>query len=76
MKVYSNDDPLVYFSGYLLGSGKPLYALALLGLIAPQVFFQVLIIETCLYHDIFLEYFLKLKWACMIIPSLASLILI
>ncbi|XP_057785064.1 chlorophyll synthase, chloroplastic isoform X2 [Salvia miltiorrhiza] len=27
-------------AGYLLGSGKPLYALALLGLIAPQVFFQ------------------------------------
>lgn len=28
-------------AGYLLGSGKPYYAAALLGLIAPQVFFQV-----------------------------------
>jgi len=28
-------------TGYLLGAGKPYYALALLGLIAPQVFFQV-----------------------------------
>lgn len=28
-------------AGYLLGAGKPYYALALLGLIAPQVFFQV-----------------------------------
>ncbi|CAK9139969.1 unnamed protein product [Ilex paraguariensis] len=28
------------FAGYLLGAGKPYYALALLGLIAPQVFFQ------------------------------------
>ncbi|KAL0375357.1 UNVERIFIED_CONTAM: Chlorophyll synthase, chloroplastic [Sesamum radiatum] len=27
-------------AGYLLGSGKPFYALALLGLIVPQVFFQ------------------------------------
>ncbi|XP_027072610.1 chlorophyll synthase, chloroplastic [Coffea arabica] len=27
-------------AGYLLGSGKPYYALALLGLIVPQVFFQ------------------------------------
>ncbi|XP_024026443.1 chlorophyll synthase, chloroplastic isoform X2 [Morus notabilis] len=27
-------------AGYLLGAGKPLYALALLALIAPQVFFQ------------------------------------
>ncbi|KAK1355641.1 hypothetical protein POM88_048897 [Heracleum sosnowskyi] len=27
-------------AGYLLGAGKPYYALALLGLIAPQVFFQ------------------------------------
>ncbi|KAI4328712.1 hypothetical protein L6164_021046 [Bauhinia variegata] len=27
-------------SGYLLGAGKPFYALALLALIAPQVFFQ------------------------------------
>ncbi|XP_076938478.1 chlorophyll synthase, chloroplastic, partial [Bidens hawaiensis] len=27
-------------AGYLLGSGKPYYAAALLGLIAPQVFFQ------------------------------------
>ncbi|KAJ6316067.1 hypothetical protein OIU78_019363 [Salix suchowensis] len=27
--------------GYLLGAGKPYYALALLGLIIPQVFFQV-----------------------------------
>ncbi|KAI8559646.1 hypothetical protein RHMOL_Rhmol04G0189400 [Rhododendron molle] len=29
-----------YTVGYLLGSGKPYYALALLGLILPQVFFQ------------------------------------
>lgn len=28
-------------SGYLLASGKPFYALALLGLITPQVVFQV-----------------------------------
>jgi hypothetical protein len=28
-------------AGYLLGAGKPYYALALLALIAPQVFFQV-----------------------------------
>jgi chlorophyll synthase len=28
-------------AGYLLGAGKPYYALALLGLIIPQVFFQV-----------------------------------
>lgn len=27
--------------GYLLGAGKPFYALALLGLILPQVYFQV-----------------------------------
>lgn len=28
-------------AGYLLGAGKPYYALALLALIAPQVIFQV-----------------------------------
>lgn len=28
-------------AGYLLGAGKPYYALGLLALIAPQVFFQV-----------------------------------
>lgn len=32
-------------AGYLLGSGKPYYALALLGLIVPQVFFQVKIVN-------------------------------
>ena len=30
-----------WFAGYLLWAGKPYYALALLALIAPQVFFQV-----------------------------------
>lgn len=28
-------------AGYLLGAGKPYYALALVGLIIPQVIFQV-----------------------------------
>lgn len=32
---------LSFITGYLLGAGKPLYALALLGLIIPQVVFQV-----------------------------------
>lgn len=40
---------VIFIAGYLLGSGKPLYALALLGLIAPQVFFQVVMVETYLY---------------------------
>lgn len=33
--------PLLMIAGYLLGAGKPYYALALVALIAPQVFFQV-----------------------------------
>lgn len=44
----------VFVAGYLLGSGKPLYALALLGLIAPQVFFQVLW-RPAVIEDPFLE---------------------
>lgn len=32
---------LLMTAGYLLGAGKPYYALALVALIAPQVFFQV-----------------------------------
>lgn len=32
---------LLMIAGYLLGAGKPYYALALVALIAPQVFFQV-----------------------------------
>lgn len=32
---------LVIVAGYLLGAGKPYHALALLGLIIPQVVFQV-----------------------------------
>lgn len=32
---------ILFVAGYLLASGKQYYALALLGLIAPQVFFQV-----------------------------------
>lgn len=32
---------VLFVTGYLLGAGKPYYAFALLGLIAPQVFFQV-----------------------------------
>ena len=32
---------LLMVAGYLLGADKPFYALALLGLIIPQVFFQV-----------------------------------
>lgn len=32
----------ISIAGYLLGAGKPYYALALLGLIIPQVIFQVM----------------------------------
>lgn len=33
---------MLMVAGYLLGAGKPYYALALLTLIIPQVFFQVI----------------------------------
>jgi hypothetical protein len=37
----SHFQAVLIIAGYLLGAGKPYYALALLGLIIPQVFFQV-----------------------------------
>lgn len=39
-------------SGYLLSVGKPYYALALLGLIAPQVFFQVKILLRIFFSEV------------------------
>lgn len=38
---YISFQAVLIIAGYLLGAGKPYYALALLGLIIPQVFFQV-----------------------------------
>lgn len=39
--VAQSDHSTLSNSGYLLGAGKPYYALALLGLLLPQVYFQV-----------------------------------